>query len=406
MANDKGTLLVVDDELVNQTLLASSLEQDGYTVTTADNGRQALEALAAQPFDVVLLDILMPEMDGYQVLERMKADDKLQHIPVIVISALDEMKSVIRCIEMGATDYLPKPFNPVLLRARINASLAAKRLRDREQAYLQVMRHELELGRQIQADFLPEALPQPSGWEIAASFQPAMQVSGDFYDAFALPDGRIVLVIADVCGKGVGAALFMALVRSLIRSFAEQVNSNTIDVFETITHTNNYVARHQRRQEMMFATLFFGVLDTSTGVLTYVNAGHPVPIKVGASGAEEISAPANPALGLFPKYDFVRQQVRLEPGDAIVAYTDGVTEALNADQVPFSKQQLLAVLQQGAPLATDLLKRVGDSVCAYIADQPLSDDTTMLAVVRRNVGASCPYPSATGRRRAAGAGRD
>ena len=136
MPTDAGTILVVDDDSTNRTLRSTNLEEEGHSVEMAEDGLQALEILRARPFDVVLLDLLMPKMDGFQVLEKMKADSTLRHIPVIVISALDEMESVIRCIEMGATDHLPKPFDPVLLHARINASLAAKRLHDQELEYL------------------------------------------------------------------------------------------------------------------------------------------------------------------------------------------------------------------------------------------------------------------------------
>jgi adenylate cyclase len=130
MPDTSGRMLVVDDNRINRMVLQRALTQQGYAVTTAENGRQALERLGAEPFDLVLLDILMPEMDGYQTLEQIKGSAALRHIPVIMISAVEEMASVVRCIEMGATDYLAKPFNPALLRARINSSLAEKRLRD------------------------------------------------------------------------------------------------------------------------------------------------------------------------------------------------------------------------------------------------------------------------------------
>jgi signal transduction histidine kinase len=136
MAPLPGTILVVDDNKLNRMLLCIQLQHDGHRVEAAEHGRQALEMLHAQPFDIVLLDLLMPEMDGFQVLSILQADSKLRHIPVIVISAVDEMASVARCIEMGATDHLPQPFEPVLLRARINASLTAKRLHDHEVEYL------------------------------------------------------------------------------------------------------------------------------------------------------------------------------------------------------------------------------------------------------------------------------
>jgi adenylate cyclase len=128
-----ASILVVDDDALNRLLLTSDLEQEGHRVVTAEDGVQGLESLRREPFDVVLLDVLMPELDGFSVLEHMKSDSALQHVPVIMISAIDEIDSVVRCIEMGAEDYLPKPFNPVLLRARINAGLAKKRLHELEQ---------------------------------------------------------------------------------------------------------------------------------------------------------------------------------------------------------------------------------------------------------------------------------
>ncbi|HSR31348.1 MAG TPA: response regulator, partial [Anaerolineae bacterium] len=137
MSTESGHILVVDDNRMNRIKLSRSLEHQGYVVGLAEGGQQALDMLAGQRFDVVLLDIIMPGMDGYQVLEQIKADPELRDLPVIVISALDEIDSAVRCIEMGAEDYLPKPFNPVLLRARLNASLQKKKLRDLEKAYLQ-----------------------------------------------------------------------------------------------------------------------------------------------------------------------------------------------------------------------------------------------------------------------------
>jgi CheY-like chemotaxis protein len=132
-----NSLLVVDDNSMNRIMLSRYLAKLGYSATLVENGHQALEKLQSEPFDLVLLDVEMPEMDGYQVLERLKANPRLRDIPVIMISAVEELESVVRCIELGAQDYLPKPFNPVLLRARLNACLERKRLRDQEVDYLQ-----------------------------------------------------------------------------------------------------------------------------------------------------------------------------------------------------------------------------------------------------------------------------
>jgi two-component system cell cycle response regulator len=151
MLDTKGHILVVDDNRLNRLKLAHSLEQEGHSFAMAENGRQAMDMIGTEPFDLVLLDIIMPEMDGYQVLEQMKRDSHLREIPVIVISALDEMESIVRCIEMGATDYLTKPFDVALLRARLNASLASKRLRDIELEYLEQVGHVTEAAAAVES---------------------------------------------------------------------------------------------------------------------------------------------------------------------------------------------------------------------------------------------------------------
>ena len=185
MTENAGLVLVVDDDSLNRVLLTTNLQQQGYTVASARDGIQALELLHAQPFDVVLLDLLMPEMDGYQVLERMKRDPVLRHLPVIVISALDEMESVIRCIEMGATDYLAKPFDPVLLRARLNASLVSKRMHDIEQAHTKAIQAERERADRLLLNILPAPIAEQlkQGREkIAESFSDVTVLFADVVD--------------------------------------------------------------------------------------------------------------------------------------------------------------------------------------------------------------------------------
>ncbi len=375
---------------MNRDLLSRRLRQQGHEVAVAENGRRALEMIAAEQFDLVLLDIMMPELDGYHVLERLRTDGTLDRLPVIMISAVTEIESVIRCIEMGATDYLPKPFNPVLLKARVGATLEKKRLRDREREWAKSMERELEIGRQIQKSFLPEMLPQPAGWEIAARFSPARQVAGDFYDAFPLGGGeRFGLVVADVCDKGVGAALFMALFRSLVRASAQQAyaaaarDSDASRLLSTIVSTNDYIAR-THSDANMFATLFFAVLDPATGGLAWVNAGHEAPVVLGTAGARERLAPTGPALGMMPDMKFESRQAVLEPGETLLAFTDGVTEAKDPSGKLFSEEKLLAVVADGAPSAAALLERIEAAVSAHAAGAERSDDITMLAVRRGN----------------------
>ena len=392
MSSERGRLLVVDDVEANRDLLARRLRQIGHVVTSVASGRAALDRIVKQEFDLVLLDIMMPEMDGYEVLARLQANPQRKHIPIIMISAIDEIESVVKCVELGATDYLPKPFNAVLLKARVNATLEKKRLRDREQLYARSLEREMEIGRQIQASFLPEKLPTPDGWEIAAFFRPARQVAGDFYDAFALKSGRIGLVIADVCDKGVGAALFMALFRTLIRASSELVEPSLAGmtdpaeraaarVINAVELTNNYIAR-THGDANMFATLFFGVLDPMTGLLTYINGGHEPPVLLTAAGEWTRLLPSGPALGLFPDQRFEVRRADMRPGDLFLGFTDGVTESRSPSRDAFGEDRLLALLTSPGPSAGALLARIAEAVSAHAAGEESFDDVTMLAVRR------------------------
>jgi len=381
-----GTILVVDDNEMNRDLLSRRLRRDGHTVVIAEHGRAALDELARAPYDLVLLDIMMPELTGFEVLEIMKNDAALQHIPVVMITAATEEDSIVRCLLLGADDHLPKPFNPAILRARVASSLAKKRLHDGEQRYAQSLERELEIGREIQLGFLPETLPTADGWELRAHFRPARQVAGDFYDAFSLPDGRVTLVLADVCGKGVGAALFMALFRSLLRALAEPefaAASTTRDgLCATVQGTNDYIARTHGRANM-FATAFVAVLDPATGTLDYVNAGHEPPAILDARGAPRARLePTGPALGLLPDLAFSVASERLAAGETLFAYTDGVVDARDPNDAPFGEDRLMALLRTDPVPAASLLERIDAALSAHITTAAQFDDVAML-VTRR-----------------------
>jgi len=262
----------------------------------------------------------------------------------------------------------------------------------RRQEKLLRFEHDLQVGRKIQADFLPQELPQPPGWEIAACFQPAREVAGDFYDAFPLADGRIGLLIADVVDKGVGAALFMALSRSLIRAYS-QLDGLTDDshsatpsintrALNAVRLTNDYIAENHGHMSM-FVTLFFAVLDLDTGVLNYVNAGHNPPYVVGPTGVVKAELmPTGPAAGLFSNMVFKIKQVTLEPGDLLMTFTDGVTEARDPSGEFFEEDRLLALLKQPASSASEHLDRIEARLQAHTAGADQFDDITMLAVRR------------------------
>jgi len=377
-------ILVVDDNEMNREMLSRRLVRQGYVVDVAENGRRALERARAGSYDLMLLDVMMPELDGRQVLAEWFQDASLKNIPVVMISASDETETIARCIELGADDYLPKPFDPVILQARVGASLEKKRLRDRERLYAASLERELEIGREIQATFLPETIPQPRGWEIAARFEPARQCAGDFYDTFLLARDRMGFVVSDVCDKGVGAALFMALFRSLIRSTAERTAAGADSaavVVGAVSATSEYIARTHGRTNM-FATLFFAIAELDSGVLRYVNAGHESPLVFAPTGAlARTLAPTGPAVGLVPESRFEAGETRLAPGETLLAYTDGVTDA-KGESGFFGRDRLLAVAAEPRPSAKALLDAVQTAVETHAGTAQRYDDLTMLAVRR------------------------
>ena len=275
----------------------------------------------------------------------------------------------------------------------------------REWESIKKIEFELEKGREIQREFLPSQIPKLPNWEIATCFYPAGQVSGDFYDVFVLPDGNVGLVIADVCDKGVGSALYMALFRSLIRVFAQQSiyrtgpdltqigpapgNIETISSADNlqmarlgaVSSTNNYIA-HIHGRECMYATLFFGLLNPSTGMLSYVNGGHEPLYVINAGKIKERLKPTGPAVGLMPDITFKTQQIELEPGDLLVGYTDGVTEARSPQDEIYTRDRLQSLLAQPFRSASDMLERIKTNLFAFIDIAPRGDDVTMLAVQR------------------------
>jgi serine phosphatase RsbU (regulator of sigma subunit) len=383
--DEPARILVVDDNEANRDLLVRRLQRQGHQMATAENGRIALDMLAQASFDLVLLDIMMPEMNGYEVLEHLKADAALRHLPVILISALDDAESVTKGIALGADDHLPKPFDRQILNARVAASLAKKRLHDREQMYARSLEREMDIAREIQAGFLPRRLPVRDGWDLAAWFEPARRVAGDFYDAYELAGGRLAVVLADVCDKGVGAALFMALFRSLVRALGERLltpdGDTGSEACRLIGDVNNYIARVHGRANM-FATMFFGSLDPATGELVYVNAGHEPPLITGTQGLRARLRPTGPAVGMLADMDFQAAKVVLGNGEALVAFTDGVTDSHNADGALFGDARLCELVAAPADSAQAMVQRIQAALRAHAGDVPAFDDVTLM-VVRR-----------------------
>jgi len=380
-------ILIVDDVEDNRYTLGMLLDLEGYSqVAQACDGAEALERLGAEDFDLVLLDVMMPKLDGYQVLERLKAEGRLHRIPVVMISALQEIASVVRCIELGAEDYLAKPFDPVLLKARIGACLEKKRLRDQVTAQLERMEAELGAARELQGSMVPTRFPAPgpgNPLEVAAILKPARELGGDLYDYFRLADGTAVVVMGDVSDKGVPAALFMARAMNVLRMVASGAgapSAGALDPGAILGRANEELVRGN--DAMMFVTLFLALVDPATGALRYANAGHNLPYVLGdPAGVRPLGGAVGLPLGARPGTRYAADAAQLSPGETLFAFTDGVTEAMNAEGVAFGEarlEALLAGLRGKTPGA--LVSGVVAGAQAFAGDAPQSDDIAVLAV--------------------------
>lgn len=375
--NRVGYLLIVDDIRENRELLHEWLTRKKYQVVEAPSGKAALDFLEAdQTVDIVLLDIMMPEMDGYEVLSRIKTNPKLANIIIIMISALEEMNSIVRCIKNGADDYLVKPFNAYLLEARIFACLERKRVRDNEQAYLHALQQELYIAQKIQSSMLPTRIPDSTICNIYGRSVPAREVGGDFYDWYELAGNKMGFCIGDVSGKGISAALFMAVTRTIL---------NTLSSFERPTSKNMEEVNRlllQNNESFMFVTLFYGVLDLNTLKLTYINAGHWHPLLIKKGGLPStVEGLSGPAMGVIEDVSYMQFELQLEKGDKLFLYTDGVTESVDADYNIFGLENLIEILKKHPDFTSKkLVEKVIHQVISYSQEEDILDDITCLAL--------------------------
>jgi sigma-B regulation protein RsbU (phosphoserine phosphatase) len=381
-----GDILIVDDTPINLRLLGQMLVEHGYQVRPVPDGAMALDAVHAKPPDLILLDILMPGMDGYEVCEQLKADAQTRDIPIIFISALDATEDKVKAFAIGGVDYITKPFQIEEVLARVETHLALRRLQKQLQDANRRMERELTLAGQVQASFLPRALPEIPGWQLAVALNPARETSGDFYDVNLLPNGCLGLLVADVVDKGVGAALFMALSWSLIRTYAAEYPMQPEAVLGAVNHSIlKETSAHQ------FVTVFYGILDPVTGTLIYCNAGHSLPYLFRTQGRAEVQElePTGTALGIYEDKAWVQKVVQLAPGDVLVLYTDGVTEARKGPGMLFGEERLLEAVrtslvpsEAGEPSAQDVRDAVLAQVGQFVSGAPQSDDIALLVLVR------------------------
>ncbi|HEY69581.1 MAG TPA: SpoIIE family protein phosphatase [Anaerolineae bacterium] len=379
-AKTPDEILIVDDSPTNLRLLSKMLTDHGYAVRAVTSGKRALESIRSENPDLVLLDIRMPEMDGYEVCRQLKSEELCQDIPVIFISALDEIEDKVRAFSVGGVDYITKPFQLEEVLVRVETHLSLRHLQEQLQKANRRLETELALAGNLQASFFPSKLPEIPGWELAAAFHPARETSGDFYDWISLPGSKIGILIGDVVDKGVSAALYMALSWTLIRTFALQHPDHPELVVE---EANRRII--EDTDATRFVTVFYGIIDPGRGMMTYCNAGHPPPLLLRSGRRKDLVRLTRTGipLGIETGRTWEQGTAELASKDVLVLHTDGVTDAQDSDGAFFGQKDLEKTLGEVRNRSAEEIKQsVLDRVATFVGGSDPYDDIALL-VIRR-----------------------
>ena len=382
---NKVKIMVVDDEVDLEPLVKQKFRKhirDGiYDFVFAHNGLEALSRLIEFPeIGIILSDINMPEMDGLTLLLKLK-ELKNPGLKTVVVSAYGDMDNIRTAMNRGAFDFLTKPINFEDLEITINKTLdeilqVRRGLEEHDQ--LMSIQHDLQTAREIQQAILPKTFPpfpNRTDFDIYAAMNAAKEVGGDFYDFFMIDNDRIGFVIGDVSGKGVPAAIFMAVSRTLIRA----TGLKGMPPDECMNYVNKLLCSESVAS--MFVTVFYGILNTANGELEYVNAGHNPPYILSSSGLKTVELTKGTVLGGIEHFNYKSLKITIVPGDTLYLYTDGVTEAFNSREELYGENRLEVLLKANLKAGhKEIVKITLADVAAFAAGRPPSDDITLMAI--------------------------
>lgn len=367
-------ILIVDDVKANVDVLVQAL-RDEYKLSVALDGEGALRSAEKNTPDLVLLDIMMPGLDGYEVCRRLRAGEQTRDIPVMFLTSLEDVQDKARGFEIGGNDYLTKPFEILEVKARVRSLVRAKAYADAIRAAQET---ELSIAREIQMGILESDLSScttGTGLDIHAVLKPAQHVGGDLYEILRVGEDRVMVVLGDVSGKGIPAALFMAVAVTVLRTLARQI----AEPDEILRRLNDELVEQNPRG--MFVTLQCLAFDLAQRRVSCAGAGHHQLAIVSPGRAPRLACPSSGMpIGLMAFNPIERESLPLEPGDTFVLYSDGVSEAMNTAEEFYGEERLLRLLSAGAGAsAADTVTQVLGDVRAFAAGAKQSDDITILA---------------------------
>ncbi len=376
-------VVVVDDDLTNLKMAGHILSKHGMRVTALKSGTALLDYVKTNQPDLILLDIMMPGLDGFETMEALKKQmTPRKEIPIIFLTADENRESEMRGLQLGAMDFIRKPFVPEILVLRVQHTIELVRLQRALLKENQRISSELAMAQRIQKAMLPNvfpAFPERPEIDIYASMDPMRKVGGDFYDFFFVDEDHLCLVIADVSGKGMPAALFMMASKIVLLDSAKTGKSPA-----RILEDAN-VAICANNKEDMFVTAWVGILELSTGKLTAASAGHEYPVLLGPTKRFELLKDKHGlVLGISSDETYKEYTLQLTPGAKVFVYTDGVTESTSGENELFGKERLLEALNRnpgGNP--KQVLLEVREAVNAFVQNAEQADDLTMMCVEYR-----------------------
>jgi sigma-B regulation protein RsbU (phosphoserine phosphatase) len=370
----ESRVLLVDDSEANVDVLVQALRDD-YRLSVAMDGETALRAIEKNPPDIVLLDIMMPGIDGYEVCRRIRANEAWRDMPVMFLSSLEDARDKARGFEAGGNDYVTKPFEPLEVRARVGSLLRSKAYAD---AVKEALARDLRIAREIQMGILPADIPattRGTGLDVAALLEPAREVGGDLYEVLHPAEDRLFVALGDVSGKGIPAALFMAVTMTLMRAMARQHD----DPAEILRRVNDELVEQNPR--LMFVTLQCAVFDLRRRRVTVASAGHhpAIVLSPGKPPRQAFSATGR-VVGIMPDNPVTSESMDLVPGDTLLFFSDGVTEAFDEEQDLLGDERVLAHLaKRPGANAADTVQSVLARVKAHAGRAKQSDDISIVA---------------------------
>ena len=383
------TILTVDDDIDILELVEMSLTADGFDVITANDGISALEQAKTHLPDLILLDLMMPVVDGFEVLEKLKVDAQTRTIPVIMLTARAQTHEKVRGLNAGADDYITKPFDLGELTARIEAVLGRTRPTKYinpligamgdwfSEAGIEQLASHLQTAAMIQQKLLPQGSPDLPGFDIAGMLRSSMTVSGDFYDFIPLADNRLGIAIADVRGKGIPAALLMVMIRTTLRLVCREEASPAA----ILKRINDLLVIDTDPD--LFATMIYGILDPVAMTFTYSNAGHCYPLYLKNQGTDVDQLKIGGiVLGSFDFAEFEPEAIHCEPGGEILLYTDGVTETeRESDGTFYSEEKLSEIFQSSRNLSAEMLcQAIETDLLNFSGTNHRNDDITIVVI--------------------------